>query len=44
MAAEIKKEIIVLIRVNMRRTCLKGVQDDIERTVTNTFRDGRMFI
>jgi hypothetical protein len=44
MAAEIKKEIIVLIWVNMRRTRLKGVKDDIERIVTNTFRDGRMFI
>jgi hypothetical protein len=44
MAAEIKKEIIVLIRVNMRRTRLKGIKDDIERIVTNIFSDGRMFI
>jgi len=44
MAAKIKKEIIVLIRMNMRRTRLKGIKDDIERIVTNTIRDGRMFI
>jgi hypothetical protein len=44
MATEIKKEIIVFIWVNMRSTRLKGIKDNIERIVTNTFRDGLMFI